>query len=82
MQVKTIDKQIANCKKQITAIIEKDKELSKKVAYITSIKGVSTITAAIVIGETNGFALINNVKQLVSYVGYDVKEKQSGKQNR
>ena len=76
--LKTIDKQIANCKKQITSIIEKDKELNKKVAYITSIKGVSTITAAIVIGETNGFALINNVKQLVSYAGYDVRENQSG----
>ena len=45
---------------------------------MTSIKGVSTITAAIVIGETNGFALINNVKQLVSYAGYDVRENQSG----
>lgn len=76
--LKTIDKKIATCKKQIATIIEKDKELSKKVAYITSIKGVSTITTAIVIGETNGFALINNVKQLVSYAGYDVRENQSG----
>lgn len=76
--LKTIDKQIANCKTQIAKIIEKDKELNKKVAYITTIKGVSTITAAIVIGETNGFALINNVKQLVSYAGYDVRENQSG----
>lgn len=76
--LKTIDKQIANCKKQIASIIEKDKELSKKASYITSIKGVSTITAAIVIGETNGFALINNVKQLISYAGYDVRENQSG----
>jgi len=67
--LKTIDKQIANCKKQIASIIEKDKKLSKKVAYITTI---------IVIGETNGFALINNVKQLVSYAGYDVRENQSG----
>ncbi len=76
--LKTIDKQIANCKKQIKLIIEKDEELNKKAAFITSIKGVSTITAAIVIGETNGFALITNVKQLVSYAGYDVKENQSG----
>lgn len=76
--LKTIDKQIANCKKKIDNIIEKDENLSRKVAYITSIKGVSTITAAIIIGETNGFSLITNVKQLVSYAGYDVKENQSG----
>lgn len=76
--LKTIDKQISNCKKQIGLIIEKDEQLSKKVSYITSIKGVSTITAATVIGETNGFALITNTKQLVSYSGYDVRENQSG----
>jgi transposase len=76
--IKTIDKQIADCKKQIHKIIEKDAALSRKVAFMTSIKGVSTITAAVVVGETNGFALITNSKQLTSYAGYDVKENQSG----
>lgn len=76
--LKTIDKQIADCKDKIRKIIEKDAKLSKKVAFMTSIKGVSTITAAVVVGETNGFALINNSKQLTSYAGYDVKENQSG----
>lgn len=76
--LKTIDKQIAGCKKKIHAIIEKDAVLKKKVSHITSIKGVSTITVAVVIGETNGFALIDNLKQLTSYAGYDVKENQSG----
>lgn len=32
-----------------------------------------------VIAETNGFALIKNQRQLVSYAGYDVVENQSGK---
>ncbi len=77
--LKTVDKQIVGCKKTITSIIENDEKLSKKVAYMTSIKGVAILTAAIVIGETNGFALITNTKQLVSYAGYDVKENQSGK---
>lgn len=77
--LKTIDKQISNCKEQIKKTIGRDKKLSEKVSYMTSIKGVSTITAAVIIGETNGFALINNVKQLVSYAGYDVRENQSGK---
>lgn len=77
--LETIDKQIANCKKQIETILERDSNLSRKVSYMTSIKGVSTITAAIIIGETDGFALITNTKQLVSYAGYDVRENQSGK---
>lgn len=76
--IKLIDKQIKACKKNIEQTIEKDDILSKKVAYITSIKGVSILTAAVVIAETNGFALIKNQKQLVSYAGYDVRENQSG----
>ena len=32
----------------------------------------------IVLAETNGFELIRNKKQLTSYAGLDVKEKQSG----
>ena len=31
-----------------------------------------------VLAETNGFDLIRNKRQLASYAGYDVKEKQSG----
>jgi len=77
--IKMLDKQIAICKKNIEKEIEKDDILNKKVAYITSIKGVSTLTAAVVIAETDGFALIRNQKQLVSYSGYDVSENQSGK---
>lgn len=76
--LKAIDRQIASCRGGIHKLIEKDTELNRKVAYMTSIKGVSTITAAVIVGETNGFALIDNLKQLVSYAGYDVKENQSG----
>lgn len=40
--------------------------------------GVGLLTAAIVLSETNGFELIRNKRQLTSYAGLDVKEKQSG----
>ncbi len=40
--------------------------------------GVGLLTAAIVLGETNGFELIRNKRQLTSYAGFDVIEKQSG----
>jgi transposase len=39
---------------------------------------VGMLTAVIVLAETNGFELIRNKKQLSSYAGLDVKEKQSG----
>lgn len=45
---------------------------------MTSIPGVGRLTAAVVIAETNGFELIRNKKQLSSYAGFDIKEKQSG----
>ena len=70
-QVKEIDKEIAG-------IVRTDKELVKKIDTITSIPGVGELTATIVVAETNGFELISSKKQLVSYSGLDVKEKQSG----
>ena len=36
------------------------------------------MTAIVILGETNGFELIRNKKQLVSYAGLDVIDKESG----
>jgi len=36
------------------------------------------LTAVIILAEISGFELIRNKKQLTSYAGFDVKEKQSG----
>lgn len=43
-----------------------------------TIKGVGLITIAIVVGKTQGFAMINNCKQLASYAGYDIVQRESG----
>ena len=43
-----------------------------------TIKGVGLLTVAIIVGETQGFSMIENRKQLTSYAGYDVVQKQSG----
>ncbi len=43
-----------------------------------SLSGIGNLTAASVLGETNGFDLIRNRRQLASYAGFDIKEKQSG----
>jgi len=70
--------QITEIENEIKNIIKESPALQKKINHITTIPGVGFITAATVIAETNGFNLINNKKQLVSYSGYDVVEKTSG----
>ena len=70
-------------KKQLMAVIEKmiknDVELNEHYEQISKIKGIGVITFAVLVAETDGFALIENQAQLVSYAGYDVIENQSGK---
>lgn len=73
-----INAQINEIEGEIKAIINENKELKDRMEYICSIKGVGLITAITIIAETNGFNLIRNKKQLVSYAGLDVKLKDSG----
>lgn len=77
-RIKMLNKQIGEIKVEIPALIKEDKELEKSVELICSIPGIGLLTAAIVIAETNGFELIRNKRQLASYAGLDVIEKQSG----
>ena len=65
-------------KDEIQATVKENEELKSDIANICTIPGVSILTAATVIGETNGFELIRCKRQLTSYAGLDVKEKQSG----
>jgi transposase len=48
------------------------------VKRLCTLPGVGILTAATIMGETNGFELIRNKRQLTSYAGLDVREKQSG----
>ena len=77
--IKLIDKQIRSIKKNISTTVEKDPILKEKFALITPIRGVALITIATIVSETNGFELFENERQLTSYSGYDVTERQSGK---
>jgi transposase len=65
-------------KEAINEVIKNNEMLQQKVKLLCSIKGVGTLTATTIIAETNGFALFENIKQLISYAGYDVIENQSG----
>ena len=77
-RIKFLDKQVAEIIKEITALIKQDKEVNDSIEIICSIPGVGRLSAATVLAETNGFELIRNKRQLTSYAGLDVREKQSG----
>lgn len=76
--VRQIDRQIERCRQQIEQLIASDTVLSHRVDQLASIKGVGRLTVAVILGETRMFEGINNVRQLASYAGYDVVERQSG----
>jgi|ERR1700754_678171 len=88
-QIKLVIKQqknlIASIEKQITVLedaieqhLQRDSTVKEKVAGICKIKGLGLMTVAVILAETNGFALFENSRQLVSYAGYDVEENESG----
>lgn len=77
-RLQLIEKQIVEIQAELKILIATDAEVKKVVKLICSIKGVGILTAATILGETNGFELIRNKRQLTSYAGLDVKEKLSG----
>lgn len=77
--ISLLDIQIKQTEKLIIEKLESDKELKETTEIITEIKGVSSISVATVLAETNCFEMFSNQNQLTSYAGYDVVENQSGK---
>ncbi len=77
-RIKFLNKQEKEIKNDIAGIVKKDDNLKIEIDRMMTIPGVGELTAVIILAETNGFELIRNKKQLTSYAGLDVKEKQSG----
>ena len=77
-RIALLDKQEQQIKQEIQALVKGNEQLTPVVKTICTIPGVGLLTAATVLGETNGFELIRNKRQLTSYAGLDIKEKQSG----
>lgn len=75
---KLIEKQITEVQKEINNLVNKDASIKEKISNVCTIPGVGLQTAVTVIAETNGFDLVRNARQLVSYAGLDVIQKQSG----
>ncbi len=76
-----INKQIAEIEAELRKIVSEDEYVSEKIKKVTTIPGVSFITAVTVAGETQGFDNFKNSRQLYSYAGYDVQQKESGQFN-
>ncbi len=73
-----LNRQEAAIANEVNKSVQEQPEVKKHVDIITTIPGVGILTAVTVLAETNGFDLIRNKKQLTSYAGLDVREKQSG----
>jgi transposase len=76
--IKLFDKQVKELEKLMKNLIESDEVVKQKVANICKIKGIGLLSVATVLAETNGFELFKNYKQVVSYAGFDVVERESG----
>ena len=77
-QIAFFNKQEKEIKEELEALQRSEEQVNKSIKRISSITGVGKLTAATVLAETNGFELMCNKRQLSSYAGYDVREKQSG----
>lgn len=73
-----LNKQERVIKEEIVTLSKKEKELKEELALLCTIPGIGTLTAATILAETNGFELVRNKRQLASYAGFDVQEKESG----
>ena len=77
-RLELIKEQIMEVESEMKELIISDKELAEKTSQLTSIPGISFISATVVISETKGFQGISSAKQLTSYTGYDVVHRESG----
>lgn len=76
--IKKLDEQLEKFKTEIERLIYSEEWLAAKVEKVLTIKGVGLMTVATILAETQGFEFVQNIRQLCSYAGYDVVERQSG----
>lgn len=77
-QIAFFNKQAKEIDADIEALVKTDEAVNRSIKLIRTLSGIGTLTAATVLAETNGFELVRNKRQLSSYAGFDVCEKQSG----
>jgi len=78
VRIKLMNSQLKETLDEINGHIRNDEDIAESIKLITTIPGIGILSGAIILAETNGFELIRSKKQLTSYAGLDVKEKESG----
>ncbi|NVO86842.1 IS110 family RNA-guided transposase [Hymenobacter terrestris] len=73
-----LEQQLHAVDHDLAALLATEPELARKLAHLTSVPGIGLTTALVVVAETNGFVLMENERQLASYAGLDVVQRQSG----
>jgi transposase len=81
-EIKFLMDTIGAIEEQLALLVSKQEGLQQSVDRITKVPGLGMISVLTVLAETNNFALVKNIKQLVSYAGLDVQLNQSGKSNK
>lgn len=77
--IKLYDQQIQQVGQEIEKLLDKDQVLKTNIDKICKIKDLGLLYVSTLVAETNGFEGFENIRQLVSFAGYDVGENQSGK---
>jgi transposase len=78
-RIQLLDQQLKAVDQDLAALLEAEPELAHKLVHLTSVPGIGLTTAIVVVAETSGFGLIENERQLASYAGLDVVQRQSGR---
>jgi len=69
---------IEQIENEITQTVKENTSLKQKIDKLCTIKGLRLITVVTVLCETNGFKLMTNIRQVVSYAGLDIALRESG----
>ncbi len=76
--IKLYDQQVEQIAQEMQNLLSRDLILKNKIDQLCKIKGLGLLSVATLVAETNGFEGFENLRQLVSFAGYDVVENQSG----
>ena len=78
MQLKLFSRQQMQIINEIHKLIDNQPDIKERIEKVVKIEGVGFITIVTIIAETNGFAIIENQKQLTSFAGLDIVHNESG----
>lgn len=77
-QIVLLEGQLLEIEAELRMAVSNDPVLAEKISKIETIPGIGFMSITCILGETNAFALVSNLKQLASYAGLDVEHRQSG----